>query len=59
VPVHDADFDAFYRATYPSLLAQVYVLTNDWAEAQDCLQEAYARCWQRWAAVRGMDVPAG
>lgn len=58
MPGHDEDFDEFYRATSRSLLAQLYALTGDWAEAQDCLQEAYARCWQRWETVREMEVPA-
>lgn len=54
----DDDFDAFYAATSRGLLAQLYGLTGDWAEAQDCLQEAYARAWQRWGTVRGLDAPA-
>ena len=58
MPGSDEDFDAFYRATSRSLLAQLYALTGDWAEAQDCLQEAYARAWQRWPAVQRLDVPA-
>src|SRR4051812_26268967 len=53
------DFDAFYAATSRSLLAQLYGLTGDWAEAGDCLQEAYARAWQRWGSVRKHESPAG
>ena len=53
----DEDFDAFYAATSRGLLSQLYGLTGDWAEAQDCLQEAYARAWQRWATVRELDAP--
>lgn len=52
------DFDAFYTATAPSLVRQVHAFTGDLAEAQDCVQEAYARAWQRWAKVREYDVPA-
>jgi RNA polymerase sigma-70 factor (ECF subfamily) len=52
------DFDAFYAATAPSLVRQVHAFTGDLAEAQDCVQEAYARAWQRWARVREYDVPA-
>ena len=54
----DADFDAFYAATSRALLTQVYGLTGDWAEASDCLQEAYARAWQRWSTVRDHESPA-
>ena len=52
------DFDAFYAASAPSIVRQVHAFTGDLAEAQDCVQEAYARAWQRWAKVREYDVPA-
>jgi RNA polymerase sigma-70 factor, ECF subfamily len=52
------DFDAFYAATSRGLLSQLYGLTGDWAEASDCLQEAYARAWQRWSTVRRHEAPA-
>ena len=52
------DFDAFYAATSRGLLSQLYGLTGDWAESQDCLQEAYARAWQRWSTVSNADAPA-
>ena len=51
-------FDAFYAATAASLVRQVHAFTGDLAEAQDCVQEAYARAWQRWSVVSGYDVPA-
>jgi RNA polymerase sigma-70 factor (ECF subfamily) len=50
VPDTDA-FDAFYRATRQRLFACLYALTGDAAEAQDAVQEAYARAWQRWSTV--------
>jgi RNA polymerase sigma-70 factor, ECF subfamily len=50
-------FDDFYRATSRRVLHQVYALTGDLAEAQDCVQEAYARAWQRWARVGRHDDP--
>ena len=52
------DFDAFYGATSRGLLSQLYGLTGDWAEAGDCLQEAYARAWQRWPTLRRHEAPA-
>jgi RNA polymerase sigma-70 factor (ECF subfamily) len=52
------DFDSFYAGTAPSLVRQVHALTGDLAEAQDCVQEAYARAWQRWSTVGGYDAPA-
>jgi RNA polymerase sigma-70 factor (ECF subfamily) len=33
------------------LFDYVYALTGNAAEAQDAVQEAYARAWQRWSTV--------
>lgn len=53
-----SDFDEFYRACAPRLTVQVYALTGDWAEAQDCVQEAFVRAWQRWERLTRYDEPA-
>jgi len=45
------EFDAFYHATRQRLLHQMYAMTGNLADAQDCVQEAYARAWQHWPAV--------
>ncbi|MFY1689905.1 SigE family RNA polymerase sigma factor [Plantactinospora sp. WMMB782] len=51
------DFDEFYRGSRQRLLGYVYLLTGDLSEAQDAVQEAYIRAWQRWSAVRGYTDP--
>jgi RNA polymerase sigma-70 factor (ECF subfamily) len=48
-------FDAFYHATSRRLLGQMYAMTGDADDAQDCVQEAYARAWQHWHTVRQAD----
>jgi len=48
-------FDAFYRDTSRRLLRYAYGLAGDAGEAQDLVQEAYARAWQHWRAVRGYE----
>lgn len=50
-------FDEFYRADYGRLTMQLYAYLGDAAEAEDVVQEAYLRAWQRWAAVSMYDDP--
>jgi RNA polymerase sigma-70 factor (ECF subfamily) len=52
------DFDAFYHATSRRLLHQMYAMTGNLADAQECTQEAYARAWQRWKQVHEAEDPA-
>jgi RNA polymerase sigma-70 factor, ECF subfamily len=42
------EFDDFYRDTSRRLARYAYGLTGDPGDAQDLVQEAYARAWQRW-----------
>ncbi|MFR9777773.1 RNA polymerase sigma factor [Micromonospora sp. MS34] len=44
-------FDAFYLGSRQRIYSCVYALTSNAAEAQDAMQEAYARAWQRWSTV--------
>lgn len=51
------EFDAFYTATAQRVVAQLYAIIGDLAEAEDAVQEAYARAWQRWRQVRECEDP--
>ncbi len=46
-PLTEEDFDAFYQAAFPRLVGQVYAMTGDLGEAQDAVQEAFIRAWDR------------
>ena len=50
-------FDAFYAGSVRRLTAQLYAMTGSRGEAEDCVQEAYARAWQRWDKVRDYSDP--
>lgn len=52
-----ADFDAFYAASARRVLLAVYALCGDLGDAEDILQEAYARAWQHWGKVADYDNP--
>lgn len=49
------DFDDFYAATARRLVGQLFAMTGDLSEAEDAVQEAYIRAWQRWPRIRDYD----
>jgi RNA polymerase sigma-70 factor (ECF subfamily) len=51
-------FDAFYQGSAHQVLKQLYAMCGDLEEARDCLQEGYARAWQRWDQLASYDNPA-
>lgn len=51
------DFDAFYTGSHRRVLHQMYAMTGNLADAQELVQEAYARAWQRWSTVSTYDEP--
>jgi RNA polymerase sigma-70 factor (ECF subfamily) len=52
-----ADFDAFYAGSVRRLTSQMYAMTGSRTEAEDLVQEAFARAWQRWEKVSGYADP--
>jgi RNA polymerase sigma-70 factor (ECF subfamily) len=53
----DHDFEAFYQASYARLVGQLTVMTGSREDAEDAVQEAFARASTRWATVRDYDMP--
>jgi RNA polymerase sigma-70 factor, ECF subfamily len=47
------DFDEFFATTSRRLVGQLFAMTGDLNEAEDAVQEAYIRAWQRWPRIRG------
>ncbi len=48
-------FEAVYRASYSRLVGQLSVVTTSRAEAEEAVQEAFARLWVRWDQVGGYE----
>ncbi len=51
------DFDELYLANYGRLVVQLYAVTGSLAEAEDAVQEAFARASMHWGRVGGYDSP--
>jgi RNA polymerase sigma-70 factor, ECF subfamily len=50
-------FEEFYSGTVGRLLGQLFPVTGDLHEAEEVVQEAFARAAVRWARLRDYDVP--
>jgi len=50
-------FDEFYQSAFGRLVGQVYLVTGDLGDAEDAVQEAFARASACWSKVRDFDVP--
>ena len=53
----ELDLRDIYAASAARLVAQLYGVTGDFAEAQDAVQEAFARALSRPAVLRRVDKP--
>lgn len=53
----EAEFTDLYESHFSELAAQVCAYLGDATEAQDLVQEAFLRAWQRWDKVGGYEEP--
>lgn len=52
------EFESFFRANERRLYGTLCVVTSDPTEAEELMQEAFLRVWERWDRVRAMNDPA-
>jgi RNA polymerase sigma-70 factor (ECF subfamily) len=55
--LHAGSFETFYAATYRRLVGQIFALLGDVEEAEDVVQDAFARAWFHWRRIRAYDSP--
>lgn len=53
----EQEFDAFYVASFPRVVGQVYAMIGDRDEAQECVQEAFVRAWSHRAQLARVHAP--
>ena len=50
-------FEAFFEAESRTLFRRLWVVTGNRAEAEEIMQDAFLRLWERWDRVRQVDDP--
>lgn len=53
----DRDFDDFYASNYGRLVVQLDAVTGNLPDAEDAVQEAFARASVHWGRVRAYELP--
>ena len=54
-----ASFRDFYEATTGALFGAMCIVTGNRADAEELVQDAYLKVWERWDRVQVMDNPTG
>jgi RNA polymerase sigma-70 factor, ECF subfamily len=52
-------FETFYDDESRLLFRRLWLVTGNRAEAEELMQDAFLRVWERWDRVGGMDDPVG
>jgi RNA polymerase sigma-70 factor (ECF subfamily) len=52
-------FETFYQAEARTLFRRLWLVTGNRAEAEELMQDAFLRVWERWDRVGGMDDAPG
>lgn len=52
-------FEAFYDAESRLLFRRLWLVTGNGAEAEELMQDAFLKVWERWDRVGAMEDPVG
>jgi RNA polymerase sigma factor (sigma-70 family) len=52
-------FEDFYELEQERLLRVLWMVTGSLQEAEDIVQDAFLRVWERWSKVSSMESPTG
>jgi RNA polymerase sigma-70 factor (ECF subfamily) len=52
-------FEAFYDLESRALFRRLWLVTGNRAEAEEIMQDAFLKVWERWEKVDAMDDPVG
>jgi RNA polymerase sigma-70 factor (ECF subfamily) len=58
-PELEPRFEDFFELHYLRLFRALWLIARDRSEAEDVMQEAFMRLWERWDRVSGLEDPAG
>jgi RNA polymerase sigma factor (sigma-70 family) len=54
-----ASFEDFFELEHENLFGALYLLTGNRSDAEDLMQLAFLKVWERWTVVQEMDSPTG
>jgi RNA polymerase sigma-70 factor, ECF subfamily len=52
-------FETFYDAESRTLFRRLWLVTGNRSEAEELMQDAFLKVWERWEQVGGMEDPVG
>jgi RNA polymerase sigma-70 factor (ECF subfamily) len=59
IPDLASSFQRFVEAETPRFHGSLRLLTRDRSEAEDLMQDAFLKVWERWEHVQAVDDPSG
>jgi RNA polymerase sigma-70 factor (ECF subfamily) len=58
-PAAESSFEEFFQAEHRGLYGALLLVTRNSHEAEEVMQDAFLRLWERWDRVSRMDDPVG